>query len=146
MNFARVRDVKKPSRAHEWDAGVDFFIPDDTEWETYTIQPGCHVIIPSGVKVDVPPGYAFVAFEKSGVATRTGLIAGARVVDPGYQGEIHFHLINPTHQPVTIKRGDKILQFLLLPAPAVRMVEKFPENLYGLPSERGEGKFGSTGS
>lgn len=115
------------------------------DWETFTIQPGCHLAIPSGICVDVPSGYALMAYEKSGVATKTGLIAGARVVDAGYQGEVHIHLINPTNKPVTVNRGQKIVQFVLMPVVCSGLIEVPAGEIYTEESSRGIGRFGSTG-
>jgi dUTP pyrophosphatase len=143
MRIQKVRQVQTPSRANQFDAGLDFFIPDDMHWETFTVHPGCHLKIPSGIKADVPLGCALVCLEKSGIATK-GLIIGAKVVDAGYQGEIHIHVMNPTKDPVVIKAGQKIAQFILIPLllPTVQVVEG---ELFTALSSRGEGGFGSTG-
>ena len=66
LYVTRVRDVKLPQRAHDEDAGYDFFVPND--FAPYTLLPGNDVLIPSGIKVIVPKGYALVAHNKSGVA------------------------------------------------------------------------------
>ena len=50
--------------------------------------------IKSGIKVNVPQGYALIAFNKSGISTKLGLIVGACVIDSGYQGELSIHIIN----------------------------------------------------
>ena len=64
MKISKIRDVKTPTRANSTDAGIDFFIPNDYEGET-EIFPGRSCLIPSGVKVNVPEGFALVAFNKS---------------------------------------------------------------------------------
>ena len=92
MKFAKVKDVKTPKRANNTDAGIDFFVPETAG--TITLTPGDSCLIASGIKVNVPEGYALVAFNKSGVATKKGLQVGACVVDCGYQGEVHIHLVN----------------------------------------------------
>ena len=59
-------------------------------------------------------GFALVAFNKSGVAVKKQLYAGACVVDCGYQGEVHINLTNVGKEEQYIKPGDKIIQFVLL--------------------------------
>ena len=116
MKISKIRDVKTPVRANGNDAGIDFFIPN--KWNIgneYHLSPGQQALIPSGVKVNVPEGYALIAFNKSGIATKKQLIAGAAVVDEGYQGELHIHVINAGSTVQTLIAGDKIMQFILVP-------------------------------
>tara|TARA_R110002096_G_scaffold237991_2_gene429247 strand:- start:2210 stop:2650 length:441 start_codon:yes stop_codon:yes gene_type:complete len=144
MKITKIKDVKTPTRANATDAGVDFFIPNDYSGKT-ELSPGESCFIPSGIKVNVPEGYALIAFNKSGVATKKGLHVGACVVDCGYQGELHINLTNVSAEDQTIASGDKIVQFVLLPLgnPSIELVEE--NNLYEAVSTRGEGGFGSTG-
>ena len=144
MKFAKTRDVKSPTRANSADAGIDFFVPND--YTSQEIRKGEKILIPSGIKVDVPEGYALIAFNKSGVALTRELQVGACVIDDGYQGEVHFHLFNYGNNVVHIHGGDKIVQFVLLPLgdPAVEEVKE--NELYPEESSRGEGGFGSTGT
>ena len=144
MKFAKTRDVKPPTRANPTDAGIDFFIPNDMP--KVEIRSGDKCLIPSGIKVDVPEGYALIAFNKSGIATGRELQVGACVVDCGYQGEVHFHLFNYGNNVVWLHPGEKIVQFVLLPLgdPAVEEVKE--KDLYTEVSSRGEGGFGSTGT
>ena len=145
MKITKIKDVKTPTRANATDAGVDFFIPNDYEGKT-ELFPGESCFIPSGIKVNVPEGYALIAFNKSGVATKKGLHVGACVVDCGYQGELHINLTNVSAEDQTIAAGDKIVQFVLLPLgdPSIELVEE--NNLYEAVSTRGEGGFGSSGT
>lgn len=138
MNFSKVRNVKTPNRAHRLDAGIDFFVPEDY---AARVNPGESVNIPSGIKVEVPSGFALVAFNKSGIASKKQLLAGACVVDAGYTGEVHLNLLNVGNQSVDIEPGQKILQFMLLPVLPCTLVEV--DEISG--GERGEGGFGSTG-
>lgn len=143
MRVAKVRPVKTPARGTPQSAGLDFFVPEGAQ---FTVQPGGSALIPSGIKVSVPRGHALVAFNKSGVATKKGLIVGACVVDEDYQGEIHLHLMNVGQEPQSISPGDKITQFVLLPVlyDSVEVVE--PSSLYEQATVRGDGAFGSTGA
>lgn len=143
MNISICRPVKTPTRGTSYSAGLDFYVPDD--FQPVSLKKGEAVNIPSGIKADIPDGYALVAFNKSGVALR-GLSVGACVVDSDYQGEIHLHVINIASDEIAIKPGDKLVQFLLLPV-ALPVVKVIPEEeLFGETTLRGDGGFGSTGT
>ena len=144
MKFTKVRDVKSPKRANDTDAGIDFFVPENAG--TITLTPGDSCLIASGIKVNVPKGYALVAFNKSGVATKKGLQVGACVVDCGYQGEVHIHLVNIGQEYTQLLPGDKVVQFVLLKLGNPILEEVSEENLYEEESNRGDGGFGSTGT
>jgi len=145
MQIALVRDVKTPARGSDKSAGIDFFIPNDYIG-TKGIWPQEDILIPSGVKAKIPEGYMLTAFNKSGVATKKGLIVGACVCDEDYQGEIHLHLINTTTQKVDIAPGEKIVQFVLVPIlyEGIEVVKE--DELFETETERGAGGFGSTGT
>ena len=143
MKFCKIRDVKSPQRSHETDAGIDFFVPND--FGITHVFPNSSINIPSGIKVKIPHGYALIAFNKSGVATKLGLDVGANVVDEGYQGEVHLHLFNTTDTAVKIESGQKIVQFILVPVNYEMPEEVSEEELFDSKSERGENGFGSTG-
>lgn len=143
LKYCKIKDVKQPLRAHRFDAGIDFFIPNDVE--DITIGPGQNMCIPSGIKVEVPEGYALIAFNKSGIASKRNLIVGAEVIDPGYSGEIHIDIHNIGNDAEQIKAGSKIVQFILVPVLHFQLIEEKEDNLYGGWSERGSGGFGSTG-
>jgi dUTP pyrophosphatase len=142
MLIKKIRSVKTPSRGTAKSAGIDFYVPDD--YPSTTIFPGEAILIPSGIKAQVPEGFALVAFNKSGIATKNRLSVGACVVDEDYEGEIHLHLYNTSqNKMVTIEPGMKLTQFVLLPVnyQNVEEVNEFPERQ----SDRGSGGFGSTG-
>lgn len=161
MKIARVRDVKLPQRGTEKSAGLDFFIPND--FKETIVKPGEDILIPSGIKMDVPKGYMLMAAEKSGVVTSSfaclksgrtpkkdafdsNIILGAKIVDEDYQGEIHIHLINVGNQEVTLKPGMKITQFILVPVFYDYVIEVDEPRLFPETSSRGDGALGSTGS
>ena len=107
MKISKVRDVKTPTRGTPGSAGIDFYVPDNYPTNLCTVAPGERYFIPSGIKANVPEGYALIAMNKSGVSLKKGLMVGACVVDSDYQGEIHLHLINASTDDVTIQPGDK---------------------------------------
>lgn len=146
LHFTKIRDVKAPQRGTDLSAGIDFFVPNS--FETRKLFPGDDILIPSGVKVRVPMGYALIFFNKSGRAVKDRLQVGACVVDEDYQGEVHLHVYNTGREPVMIHPGDKLTQGLLIPVGLGNVIEVFPgEDLFnGQKTDRGEGGFGSTGT
>jgi len=82
---------------------------------------------------------------KSGIASKRGLLVGACVVDRGYTGEIFVNLHNVTHRNQTIHSGDKIAQAVFVKITTdIRLVES--ENIYDDDTTRGSGSLGSTGN
>lgn len=145
MKIAKIRNVKTPRRGTDGSAGIDFFVPDDYPTNLCSVRPGERFFIPSGIKANVPNGYALIAFNKSGVALKKGLMVGACVVDSDYQGEIHLHLVNTSDKEVTIEPGEKLTQFLLIPVDHSMVEEVNPGDLFDEETDRGAGGFGSTG-
>ena len=176
IKFLKVRDVKSPTRAYEFDAGIDFYVPEFTEEflsdlaeknqgrdlvggsesndvenaKTTEIWIPAHsrIMIPAGIKCRMAePGRALIAGNKSGVATKLGLVYGAQVVDYTYKGEIHLSLINTSNTTVTITPGMKIIQFLEMPVfnSKIGIFQGNEDTFYeGLQDDRGDGGFGST--
>lgn len=158
MKITKIREVKTPTRGTECSAGLDFYVPAGIR---LCMLPGDDVLIPSGIKVEVPHGYALIAHNRSSMATSTramkyaGLkgnpnstrgcvVVGACVVDEDYQGEIHIHLINVGRNIEVIHPGMKVAQFVLTPVSyeGVEVVDE--EELFNQATERGKGGFGST--
>ena len=140
IKFQKLRDVKSPERGTSKSAGIDFFIPSD--YSPVFLHKGMDAIIPSGIRVKIPEGYALIAFNKSGVAKK-GLSIGACVVDEDYTGEIHLHVYNRGLNSVRLVPGQKLVQFILIPVCYANLEED--EKLSFRPTERGSGAFGSTG-
>jgi dUTP pyrophosphatase len=146
MKFLKIRDVKSPTRGTAKSAGIDLYIPND--FVETTLLPGQSILIPAGLKVNIPENYAFIAFNKSGVATKRHLVVGACVIDEDYQGEIHIHIFNHSNtESVNLHAGEKIIQCVLIPVKyeSIEMVESEEDLWNGEVTERGEGGFGSTG-
>jgi dUTP pyrophosphatase len=141
MKLQKLRNVKTPNRGTESSAGIDFYVPED--FETTVLKSGESVLIPSGIKMQLPRGYALIAFNKSGVAVKQGLSVGACVVDEDYEGEIHLHMINTSDKDQVIATGQKLVQFVLVPVAYFDLEEV--EELQPRNTERGSGGFGSTG-
>jgi len=139
IKFLKTRDVKAPSRANRYDAGIDFFVPVFTEEFIHDLKSkntrmtelplnellsAKHFLLPAHEKILIPSGIkcrmtdnqrALIAFNKSGVASKLGLVTGACVVDFEYQGEIHINVINTTANAVLIEENQKLMQFVELP-------------------------------
>jgi dUTP pyrophosphatase len=127
-----------PGRARPGDAGVDLYAAAPA-----TLAPGERVSVGTGVAVAIPPGHAGLVAPRSGLAQRHGLgiVNAPGVVDSGYRGEIRVVLVNHGSEPVSLARGDRIAQLVVVPVASGDLVE-----VADLPdSERGEGGFGSTG-
>ncbi len=139
VSFRRLDSgLPPPSRARPDDAGWDLRAA-----EPVKLPPGGRAMVPTGVAVAIPPGYAALVLPRSGHAARhgVGLVNAPGLIDAGYRGEIRVLLINHGDEVVTFERGDRVAQLVITPVPAVvwREVAELPV------SERGAGGFGSTG-
>jgi dUTP pyrophosphatase len=131
-----------PGYAREGDAGADLVARTDV------VLPcrGGRAVVPTGVAVAIPTGYAGLVLPRSGLAVRHGLtcLNAPGLVDSGYRGELQVVLVNhdPEHD-YTINRGDRIAQLVLV---RVDQAAFEPVGETGLgDSERGSGGFGHTG-
>ena len=140
--------AKLPVRAHPTDAGMDlFFCPaprDDIPKQIESVLPHGSSLFPTGLKIEVPEGYMLEIKNKSGIASKRGLIVGACVVDRGYTGEIFVNLHNPSDRTQTIHAGQKIAQAVFVKIREdIQIIES--ENIYDKETSRGDGALGSTG-
>ena len=128
-----------PAYAHPGDAGADLFSTVEV-----TLQPGERALVPTGIAIALPDGYAAFVHPRSGLAARHGLtiVNAPGTVDAGYRGEIAVTLLNTDQaEPVVLHRGDRIAQLVIQRVERARFVEA--ERLPG--SHRGDGGFGSSG-
>jgi dUTP pyrophosphatase len=128
-----------PERAHPGDAGADLFAAADVE-----LAPGQRVVVPTGVAIALPDGYAAFVHPRSGLASRYGvtIVNAPGTVDAGYRGEIRVTLLNTdADTPVRFQRGDRIAQLVVqrVEYPVFHEVQRLPGSV------RGDGGFGSTG-
>ncbi|MEV0403912.1 dUTP diphosphatase [Actinoallomurus sp. NPDC050550] len=128
-----------PSYAHPGDAGADLVTTVDVE-----LPPGARAMVPTGVAIALPDGYAAFVHPRSGLAARLGLtiVNAPGTVDAGYRGEIKVTLLNTdTEHTVRLTRGDRIAQLVIQ-----RVERAVFHEVQALPgSARGDGGFGSTG-
>jgi dUTP pyrophosphatase len=128
-----------PQRSHPGDAGADLFAAVDVE-----LAPGQRAVVPTGVAIALPDGYAAFVHPRSGLAARHGvtIVNAPGTVDAGYRGEIRVTLLNTdADHPVAFRRGDRIAQLVVqrVELPVFHEVERLPG------SARGVDGFGSTG-
>jgi dUTP diphosphatase len=111
--------------------------------ETVEIAPGARTLVPTGIAIELPPGFEAQVRPRSGLALRHGvtLLNSPGTIDSDYRGEIQVLMINLGDQPYVVQRGDRIAQLIV--APVVRAELREVEALND--SQRGPGGFGHTG-
>ncbi|MFR9755078.1 dUTP diphosphatase [Streptomyces sp. TR06-5] len=132
-------DVPLPTYAHPGDAGLDLVTT-----RAAALAPGERTLLPTGVSLALPDGYAAFVHPRSGLAARCGvsLLNAPGTVDAGYRGEIKVIVANlDPHETVRFERFDRIAQLVVQQVEKVRLHEV--EELPG--SARAAGGFGSTG-
>jgi dUTP pyrophosphatase len=129
-----------PSYAKGGDAGADLSTAID-----FTIAPGERKLIPTGISIALPDGYAAFVHPRSGLAIKYGvsMVNTPGTIDAGYRGELQVILINhDLTQSASFKKGDRIAQLVIQKIERAEFVE-----VTQLPgSQRASGGFGSTGS
>jgi dUTP pyrophosphatase len=131
-------EARLPDRAYPGDAGLDLATCQPVE-----LRPGERAVVPTGLAVAIPRGYAGFVQPRSGLAAQRGVavVNSPGLIDSGYRGEIRIVLLNTDREETfTAEAGDRIAQLVVLPVPAVEIteVEELPE------SERGVRGFGSS--
>jgi dUTP pyrophosphatase len=127
-----------PGRAYSGDAGMDL-----SSCERVELAPGARALVPTGLAVAIPEGFAGYVQPRSGLATKHGIsiVNTPGLVDSGYRGELLVNLVNhDPHETFVVEVGMRIAQLVILPVPEVELVE-----VDELPaSERGVRGFGSS--
>ncbi len=132
-------DLPMPCYAHPGDAGADLYAREDVE-----LAPGRRALVPTGVAIALPAGYAAFVHPRSGLAARHGisLVNAPGTIDAGYRGEIWVNLLNTdSRDTFTITRGDRIAQLVVQRVSEACFVEV--ESLPG--SHRGDNGHGASG-
>lgn len=124
-----------PTRAHEFDAGLDLYAREDI-----LLRPCTRIKHDTGVHVAIPRGMVGMITSKSGLMGNLG-ITSRGTIDYGYTGSIKAVLFNHGRENVYIRKGQKITQLVVMPiiTPRPVLVDRLEQ------TERGEGGFGSTG-
>jgi dUTP pyrophosphatase len=139
LPIQRLREeARLPERAYNGDAGLDL-----ATCERVELGPGERAVVPTGLAVAIPEGYAGFVQPRSGLAARQGIsvVNSPGLIDSGYRGEIRVVLLNTdTEHTFVAEPGDRIAQLVVLPVPELEVVvvDELPE------TERGVRGFGSS--
>lgn len=127
-----------PGQAYDGDAGFDLAACDEVR-----LGPGERAVVPTGIAVEIPDGYAGFVQPRSGLAARHGIaiVNSPGLIDSGYRGEVRVVLLNTDlRDSFTVERGMRVAQLVIAPVAAVRLIEV--DEL--ATSDRGARGFGSS--
>ncbi len=132
-------ELPTPAYANPGDAGLDLYAAKDV-----SLQPGQRAMIPTGIAIAIPQGYAGFVQPRSGLAAKQGfsIVNTPGLIDSGYRGEIGVIGLNTdTQNEIVIARGDRVAQLVIQEVPVVELLEvdELDE------TERSSGGFGSSG-
>lgn len=142
VNIKKLNDnAVIPTYGSEYAAGADLYACIE---DTVTIEPGETKLIPTGLAMELPIGYAGLIYARSGLASKKGLAPANKVgvVDSDYRGEVMVALHNHSNVSASIDPKERIAQLVI--TPYIAAIFNTVENLED--TARGEGGFGSTGS
>ena len=110
--------------------------------EDAVLEPGVPRLVPTGLTVEIPPGYEAQVRPRSGLALKHAITMpnAPGTIDPGYRGELRVILMNLGREPYTVRAGDRIAQMIVARYEAIEWVEGDLTD-----SARGTGGFGSSG-
>ncbi len=130
-------DARIPDQAYNGDAGLDL-----SSCEHVLLPPGERAVVPTGLAVEIPDGYAGFVQPRSGLAARhgIGIVNSPGLIDSGYRGEIRVILLNTGREAFSVEPGMRVAQLVVAPVATVRLVEV--DELTS--SERGVRGFGSS--
>lgn len=142
MNIKKLNErAHIPTYGSEYSAGADLYACID---DVVTIKPGETKMIPTGLAMEIPVGYAGLIYARSGLASKKGLAPANKVgvVDSDYRGEVMVALHNHSNEEKSIEPDERIAQLVVAPFLKVdfNIVDELNE------TDRGEGGFGSTGT
>ena len=130
-----------PTYGSKYAAGADLYACIDS---AVSVQPGETHLIPTGLAMEIPEGYAGLIYARSGLASKKGLAPANKVgvIDSDYRGEVMVALHNHSKVSATIEPGERIAQLVITPY----IMGVFNEVSELDETERGAGGFGSTGT
>lgn len=139
VQVVRLRtEATLPGRAYVGDAGLDL-----ATCERLELAPGERAVVPTGLAVAIPEGFAGFVQPRSGLAARHGIavVNSPGLIDSGYRGELRVVLLNTDRERAFVAEpGERIAQLVVLPVPELELVEV--DELPG--TERGVRGFGSS--
>ena len=141
INVMKFNDeAKLPTYGTEFSAGADMYACINEE---VVIKPGETVLIPTGIGMEIPVGYAGFIYARSGLSVKQGLAPANKVgvIDADYRGEIKVALYNQSSEDRTVAKNDRIAQMVIAPfiKADFNIVDSLDETV------RGDGGFGHTG-
>lgn len=146
IKVKRVRDSAKiPTKAHDSDACYDLYLDAPQTGDAgVMLFPNETIKLPSGIQTEIPEGYFAAVFPRSGLGINKNirLANGTGIIDSGYRGEWVIALRNDSDFTWTLKHGDRVAQFAILPVLDTCLVEADTLS----ETERGEGGLGSSGN
>lgn len=141
VRYRRLRpEAKVPEYHSAWAAGMDLHAAGD---RSYVIRPGRRALVPTGLALEIPPGYEGQIRPRSGLALHHGVtvLNTPGTVDSDFRGEVCVVLANVSPESYVARPGDRIAQLVIAPVTRVRL--ELADDLSS--TERGAGGFGSTG-
>lgn len=142
LKYSKIKEVYNPSLAYDDPAGIDIYIPNTAI--RVELRPGQNVLIPTGLKLNIPKGYYVEVKNRSSIANKQQLMVGACVIDNDYQGEVFVDIHNVGLSHRYISAGDKIAQLVLHKKHNLQLEEVSEDELYSEVSLRGDGSLGSS--
>jgi len=133
------KELPLPQYAYPGDAGLDLLASEGCE-----IAPGERALIPTGIALAIPEGYAGFVQPRSGLALKQGLtiVNSPGLIDSHYRGEIKVIALNTdTANSISIERGQRVAQLVIMPVPLVEVLECSTLD----ETERNAAGFGSSG-
>lgn len=139
--FTTTKKKGQPLYSTPFSSGAD--VTADIE-SPLTLEPGGRAIIPTGIRLAIPPGYEAQVRPRSGLALERGItvLNSPGTIDSDYRGEVKIILINLGSEPYTVSKGTRIAQLVF----AQVLKAEFLEHEILPSSQRNEGGFGSTGT
>jgi dUTP pyrophosphatase len=140
-------DAMLPTRGSERAAGLDLFAwlnkTEDNDSPVYHLSPGHHILVLTGIAVEIPDGFEGQIRPRSGLALKHGItvLNAPGTIDSDYRGEVGVILVNHGNRYHIINHGDRIAQLVVAPVTLAKVTEV--EELSD--TTRGEGGYGSTG-
>lgn len=130
-----------PTRGTDEAAGLDLYADMENGKDVY-LMPGKRCVLKTGIATAIPKGYYGQVAPRSGLAVKKGLEVLAGVIDSDYRGELMVAVLNSGDDVIKFSQYDRVAQLLILPVSLIHpiVVEDLDD------TERGSGKFGSTGT
>ena len=141
LQYTNDSENNEPEYAYGSDSGFDL-----RSTEELWVQANGRLLVPTGLRFDIPDGYEIQVRSKSGLALNQGLMVlnSPGTVDSGYQGEIKVIMFNTTNEKVKIEKGQKMAQAVLCPVVSGKWVDLIRVNNIN-DKDRNSNGFGSTG-